>query len=187
MNHIKRVFTETPFLTVASEEGGADVSVPAVASTIAGAIQEITRSFQFDGDDTPDIVTVPFGRGVLFVVYTTASRDMQPTLLTFVPDWLAEAEGAGYRLEGPGTDKGDPATFEQHWYTLTRPGWSDIECSESFRTAKAAENAMAEAYLREFQLSRPEGAQASDNDDAQLRSTDDGRTSKSGSSSATAG
>lgn len=162
MNHITRIFTETPFMTVASGQDGADVSVHAVASTIAGALAEIKRSYQFDGDDAPDIVTLPFGRGVMFAVYRDASRDMQPTLLTYQPDWLEEAQGAGYRLEGPGTDKGDPDTHEQHWYTLTRPGWSGIECSESFRTAKAAENAMAEAYLREFQLSHPEATQGSE-------------------------
>jgi hypothetical protein len=46
-------------------------------------------------------------------------------------------ESAGYRVEGPG-DPSDPELAGRHWWTLTRPGWSGIECGRSVLSAEAA-------------------------------------------------
>lgn len=155
MNHIHHLFTNSVYMTVASGEGGADVSVPAVAATIEDAIGEVKRASQFNDLDAPFIVVLPFGRAVLLAVYADETRNLQPTLLTFQPDWTAQAEASGYRLEGPGTDPTHEDTFGQYWWTLTRPGWSGIDCGPSFRTEVAAGASMADECLREWQTSHP--------------------------------
>lgn len=170
MNHIHYVFTNSVYMTVASGEEGADVSVPAVAATIEDAIAEIKRASQFDDVTAPFIVTLPFGRAVLLAVYAEESRNLQPTLLRFQPDWAAQAEATGYRLEGPGTDPSDEDTFGKYWWTLSRPGWSSVECGPSFGTQAAAEASMADECLREWQTSHPAEQVGEDDHDTESTS-----------------
>lgn len=53
-------------------------------------------------------------------------------------------ERAGYSVEGPGT-KSDGDLAGRYWWTLTRNGWSGIECGPDFASAaQARESAVAD-------------------------------------------
>ena len=69
---------------------------------------------------------------------------MRPKLSELLDD-------AGYRIEGPG-DASDDGLAGRYWWTLSRNGWSGVECGPDFATASEAKDDAVEALLADEDL-----------------------------------
>ncbi|CAD5373254.1 hypothetical protein RA210_U30166 [Rubrivivax sp. A210] len=55
-------------------------------------------------------------------------------------------EEAGYRVEGPGGPR-DGVLVGRYWWTLSRDGWSGIECGDDFPSRAEAQADAVESLL----------------------------------------
>lgn len=82
---ITYLLTGASFMTVAPGFDEADVSVPAVATSLSDAIQQVNASYQFEDIKIERIETLPMSRGkTMLAVYTEqGDRGGDPLMLVY--------------------------------------------------------------------------------------------------------